>query len=148
LTTPGKKVIKKLFNCKNTTIFAPSIHIENEKVKTLPKSNRQKMSKFADDIAKFIETEKWTFAKTMPEWPHEYIVRERVDEQLFLKTVEHIRKFGYNENYYSEQYTYFDHNGYMYWTMGAPIEETKIINRTQKENSYEERLRKGTLPKK
>ena len=31
----------------------------------------------------------------MPEWPHEYLVRERVDEQLFERTVEHIRSNGY-----------------------------------------------------
>ena len=106
------------------------------------------MSKFTDEIVNFIETEKWTFAKTMPEWPHEYIVRERVDEQLFLKMVELIREFGYEGNFYSKPIVYFDHNGLTYWTMGAPIEETIIINRTQKENSYEERLKNGTLPKK
>jgi len=106
------------------------------------------MSKFTDEIVNFIETEKWTFAKTMPEWPHEYIVRERVDEQLFLKMVEHIREFGYEGKFYSKMIVYFNHNGFTYWTMGAPIEETIIINRTQKENSYEERLKNGTLPKK
>ena len=104
------------------------------------------MSKFTDDIVNFIEAEKWTFAKTMPEWPHEYIVRERVDEQLFMKIVEHIREFGYEGNFYSKTIVYFDHNGFTYWTMGAPIEETIIINRTQKENSYEVRLKNGTLP--
>ena len=106
------------------------------------------MSKFTDEIDNFIETEKWTFAKTMPEWPHEYLVRERVDEQLFLKTVEYIRKFGYEGKFYSKPIVYFDHNGYTYWTMGAPIEETIIINRTKKENSYEVRLKNGTLPQK
>jgi hypothetical protein len=35
-----------------------------------------------------------------------------------------------------------------FYSMGAPIEETTIINRTQKENSYEERLKNGTLPQK
>ena len=45
------------------------------------------MSKLTDELVNFIKAEKWTFAKTMPEWPHEYIVRERVDEQLFLKEV-------------------------------------------------------------
>ena len=50
-----------------------------------------KMSEFRNELDNFIETEKWTFAKTMPGWAHEYIVRERVDEQLFVKLVEHIR---------------------------------------------------------
>jgi len=107
------------------------------------------MSKFTDEIVNFIETEKWIFAKTYADtWPHEYIVRERVDEHLFLKMVEHIRQFGYEGKFYSKTMVYFDHNGFIYWTMGAPIEETIIINRTQKENSYEERLKNGTLPKK
>ena len=104
------------------------------------------MSDFTDEIINFIETEKWTFAKTMPEWPHEYLVRERVDERLFLQMVEHIRKFGYEGKFYSETFVFFDHNGFIYWTMGEPIEETIIINRTQKENSYEVRLKNGTLP--
>jgi len=34
----------------------------------------------------------------------------------------------------------------MYWTMGAALEETIIINRCKKGDSYECRLRKGTLP--
>ena len=34
----------------------------------------------------------------------------------------------------------------VYWTMGAPLQETIIINRCMKEDSYEYRLLKGTLP--
>ena len=30
----------------------------------------------------FVDTAEWTFAKTMPEWPHEYIVRERVSDKV------------------------------------------------------------------
>jgi len=105
------------------------------------------MSKFTDEIIDFIRTEKWTFAKTMPEWPHEYLVRERVDELLFVKTAEHIRENGYEGKFYSKTIIYFESDGYIYWTMGAPINETTIINRTEKGNSYEERLKNGTLPK-
>jgi hypothetical protein len=94
----------------------------------------------------FIATSKWTFAKTMPEWPHEYIVRERVDENLFLQLVRHIRAHGYEGKFYQESYTYFDHDGMAYWTMGEPLEETIIINRCRKEDLYESRLLKGTLP--
>jgi hypothetical protein len=47
------------------------------------------------DLRTFVRTETWTYAKTMPEWPHEYIVRERVDESLFVRLVEHIRVHGY-----------------------------------------------------
>jgi hypothetical protein len=38
---------------------------------------------FSEELSHFIKKEKRTFAKTMSKWPHEYIVRERVDEALF-----------------------------------------------------------------
>jgi hypothetical protein len=102
---------------------------------------------FGKELLEFIQSIKWTFARSMPEWPHEYIVRERVDEGLFIKLVEHIRKYGYEGKFYSKSITYFDHEGMTYWTMGAPIEETIIVNRCKKENTYEVRLKQGRLPK-
>ena len=41
-----------------------------------------------------VDTEEWTFAKTMPEWPHEYIVRDRVDAQLFEDLGHDLRRHG------------------------------------------------------
>ena len=38
-----------------------------------------------------MDAEEWTFAKTMPEWPHEYLVRKRVDARLFEHLVTFIR---------------------------------------------------------
>ena len=99
-----------------------------------------------DDLRAFIASSHWTFVKTMPQWPHEYIVREQVDEQLFVKFVCHIRANGYQGKFYRKNITYYDADGMIYWTMGAPLEETIIINRSRKEDSYDYRLRKGTLP--
>ena len=99
-----------------------------------------------DALREFIASAKWTFAKTMPEWPHEYIVRERVDENLFLQLVRHIRTNGHEEAFYTETYIYFEEAGMLYWTMDALISETSIINRCRKESSYECRLKNGTLP--
>ena len=82
----------------------------------------------------------------MPKWPHEYLVRERVDETLFVKLVEHIRVNGYSGFFYEREITYYDEDGLTYWTMGAPINETVIINRCIKENTYESRLANGLLP--
>ena len=94
----------------------------------------------------FVDTATWTYAKTMPKWPHEYIVKERVDAELFVQMVRHIREHGYEGRFYQRPITYFDEAGVTYWTMGAPVEETIIINRCKKENTFEERTRRGELP--
>ncbi len=101
---------------------------------------------FPKSIKDFINDCQWTYAKTMPEWPHEYIVRGKVDEKLFVEMVQHIRNHGYEGNFYKRTITYFDEDGLVYWTMGEPLDQTKIINRCQEENTYEARLKKGTLP--
>ena len=98
-------------------------------------------------LQEFIASCTWTFAKTYADtWPHEYIVREKVDESSFVDLVTHIRAHGYEGSFYKIRITYFDDNGLVYWTMGAPIEKTTIVNRCRKESTYEERLRNGTLP--
>lgn len=104
------------------------------------------MQPYNNILKDFINTVTWTYAKTMPEWPHEYIVRGKVDENLFVETVKHIREFGYQGSFYQKPITYFEDDDLVYWTMGAPIDETTIINRCKKENSYEARFKNGTLP--
>ncbi len=105
-----------------------------------------KAAALPDDLREFVAASQWTFAKTMPEWPHEYIVRGRVDGRLFEALVRHIRENGFEARFYGRTLTYFAEGGLLYWTMGAPIEETTIINRCRQEGSYENRLRNGTLP--
>jgi len=103
---------------------------------------------FPEDLRAFVDREPWTFAKTYAEtWPHEYLVRDRVAcQELFEQLVEYIRTYGYRADFYSRKITYFDEGGLTYWTMGAPVEETTIINRCAKENTYEERKKAETLP--
>lgn len=103
--------------------------------------------KLLPKLKAFIDESNWTFAKTYAQtWPHEYIVRDRVDESLFLSLVRHIREHGYEGKFYRKPITYFDEGGMVYWTMGSPIGETTIVNRCAKEQSYEYRLIHGTLP--
>ena len=103
---------------------------------------------FTDEIKAFINSSKWTYAKTMPLWQHHYIVRCPDNEVMFVKTVEYIRSHGYEGRFYKQKNMYFDDAEYSYWTMGNPIEETTIINRCLKEDTYEKRLANGMLPKK
>jgi len=101
---------------------------------------------FPAELREFVGTSRWTFAKTMPEWPHEYIVRDRVDPALFEALVRHIREHGFDGRFYDRILTYFAEDGLLYWTMGNPVEETTIVNRCREEGSYECRRRNGTLP--
>jgi len=103
--------------------------------------------RLSPELKAFVDETSWTFAKTYAKtWPHEYIVRDRVDEELFLSLVRHIREHGYQGWFYRKPITYFDEDGMVYWTMGAPVEETIIVNRCTKEQSYEYRLEHDTLP--
>ena len=101
---------------------------------------------FPEDLQRFVDEVTWTYAKTMPEWPHEYTVRQREDGGLFERLVRHMRANGFEGRFYQMRIIYYEHAGLLYWTMGAPIEETTIVNRCRKEDSYESRLRDGTLP--
>ncbi len=95
----------------------------------------------------FVDESTWVFAKTYAKtWPHEYVVRDKVDEKEFLDFVRYIRAHGYVGKFYKKDITYFDDSGMVYWTMGAPIEETTIINRCRKEQTYEYRLSHNDLP--
>jgi hypothetical protein len=71
---------------------------------------------------------------------------KNVDQTRFAQLVRHIRVHGYQGNFYQNIITYYDWSGWVYWTMGAPIEETIIINRCKKENTYQYRLEHGSLP--
>jgi len=101
-----------------------------------------------ESLQKFIESSKWAFAKTMPDWPHEYIVRKNVDEHLFVQLVQYIRTNGYEGNFYKKKIAYLDNGELVYWTMGAPVEDTIIINRCRKEDSYEVRLQNHIMSEK
>jgi hypothetical protein len=96
----------------------------------------------SEDLRQFIADESWTFAKTYAEtYPHEYIVEERVDRDLFLRLAHHIDSYGYTDYFYNKAVIYLDYNGYTYWHMGI------IINRCVEADTYHRRKRDGRLPK-
>jgi len=79
----------------------------------------------------------WRFAKTMPKWPHWYIVRDATIEDvyvaLFHATIEH----GRWEYFYKKrrQYLYLD-DGFKYWRMTDDLSDSRIINRCVETDSY------------
>lgn len=116
----------------------------------------------------------WSFAKTMPNSPHEYAVRERamrirgVDmdtgeefdyEREFVFFCRAIRMHGYTGRFGKQSYTYLNVDGWRYWTMGNPIsdhvepggdtrKETTILNRTPLDPDQQKVLRDRNVPAK
>ncbi len=99
------------------------------------------MNELSEKLKSFIEQTKWTFAKTYAEtWPHEYIVQEKVDSEIFLELANHVDKYGYTEKFYQKIVIYFDYNGYTYWHM------ENILNRCVERDTYHRREIDGRLP--
>jgi len=79
----------------------------------------------------FVATVPWQFAKTMPENPHWYTLRKHCNEVSFINAVEFIRAQGQVRMFKSRPYTEYDCDGWTYWTMGSPIDQTILINRAR-----------------
>lgn len=78
----------------------------------------------SNQLKEFIKDSNWIFAKTYAAtWPHEYIVQEKVNNDLFLALAQHIDTFGYESLFNKIKYMYYDYDGHSYWHM------ENIINR-------------------
>lgn len=90
-----------------------------------------------DLAAGFIAHSAWRFADTMATIPHEYTVKETGDGRGTAQSAEafdwfarFIAEHGARGQYrdFSPQ-VYLTIGPYYYWTMGAPNDETVVINR-------------------
>ena len=85
-----------------------------------------------DDIRTFIADHEWTFAKTMPQIPHWYTLRRKARrDEDFAAFVQEIRLRGVVRQFGSRSFTYLDLDGWTYWTMGEPVENTILVNRAR-----------------
>jgi len=82
-----------------------------------------------EEFAAFVAAAPWRFAATMPQWPHEYTLRRQHDPQVFEAAVRFIRQHGYQARWGRAIRTYVNLDGKRYWGMGAPVEQTILINR-------------------
>lgn len=105
------------------------------------------MTPFPEDVRRFVDTTKWTFAKTYAAtWPHEYIVQNAQNTAMILAIARHIFEHGVEGRFYSQVRKYHHENGKVYWSMDNTPETTTLINRCDEEQTYEARLAAGTLP--
>lgn len=83
-----------------------------------------------EEIRAFIDSNVWTFAKTMPQNPHEYCVKKKCpDPRAFEQFVHHINRNGYEQLYVNRVYICFDFGEHFYWTMDRQLARTVLINR-------------------
>ncbi len=95
----------------------------------------------SESIKKFIKGQNWIFAKTYAKnWPHEYIVKEKVDNEMFNEFAFYIDANGYEDYFYEMRLIYFNYNGFTYWHMD------NIINRCITSDTYHKRKIEGRLP--
>jgi hypothetical protein len=83
----------------------------------------------ATDFGDFVQQATWQYARTMPTIPHDYTLRKWHDADTFDAAVQFIRDFGVVKPWGHYRHTYYEFDGYHYWTMGAPVAETILINR-------------------
>jgi len=76
---------------------------------------------------------KWTYAKTMPECPHEYIVcRKTADDKTYYAMFRAIEERGEWREWEGTPYQYLHPgDGFHYWKMTDDISESVIINRAR-----------------
>jgi hypothetical protein len=90
-----------------------------------------------DDARAYIAKVRWQFAKTMPQWPHEYTVllwRQDLEPEFrafvaLIRTAGVVKPWPRDSSSPRYHHTYLELSECEYWTMGEPIEETTLINR-------------------
>ncbi len=81
-----------------------------------------------DKCKELISKNTWTFAKTMPETPHEYIVRNvlsKSDKKLFDDFKARIDQEGYSGKFRSNSYLYLNIGNYKYWVIDNILNREK-----------------------
>ena len=85
-----------------------------------------------DEFREWVAAGEWKFAKTMPEIPHWYTLREeRQDDERFSLAVKFVYDNGRLGHWYGRARRYYDLDGFTYWAMNEPPGETVLMNRAE-----------------
>jgi hypothetical protein len=75
----------------------------------------------ANSAAAYVATETWTYAKSVPNEPHEYLLLARsTDPATHLRVIRYIRETGERRRWARDRrwYHYWPEAGHEYWAMG------------------------------
>jgi hypothetical protein len=71
-------------------------------------------------------------AKTMPEIPHEYVVRNPENEEAYVSLFNLILEHGVHEMWRGRKYQYwYPGDGWKYWRMDDDIRYSRVLNRAR-----------------
>lgn len=84
----------------------------------------------SEEFGRFVSEQSWTFAKSMPGVPHEYVVRERsVPGDVYDRAARTVWSRGRMGRWRRHgPKPYFEHDGWRYWLMTPPGVST-VMNR-------------------
>lgn len=102
--------------------------------KKLPKPSKEEIAR----ARAYINSMKWKFAKSMPQWPHWYVLREWGSAREFDFVSRLIKKFGYPDKWGSRTKYSFVMGRFKYWVdedclnRGAPISNEEVKKRGER----------------
>ncbi|MGH6824372.1 hypothetical protein [Methyloceanibacter sp.] len=86
----------------------------------------------------WVQSRVWVYAKTMPQWPHEYTSVNRKKDapevvEMFEVAVVYVREAGMRLRFKAtgSRFTYLPFGAHMYWSMGWPPSQTVVLNRCE-----------------
>ena len=80
----------------------------------------------------FIADCRFTYARTVPEHPHEYCLRDWANGEAFDRFVALIAAHGYPGSFWHQRWTYLDVDGWKYWRSNTlDGSGGLIVNRTR-----------------
>ncbi len=80
----------------------------------------------------FVAARSWRFAKTYAlVCPHFYTMRGDGDRKEFEEAVRFLRSVGFQAYWHTKLGIYYIRGDFYYWTMGAAIEDTTVLNKAE-----------------
>lgn len=102
-----------------------------------------------ENFQNFASCVDWVFAKSIPNWPHFYIVEEELDDpETYAAARAFIRDHGYDGHFFDLEVRYYDLGGWTYWSspLSRPFEEQYMINRCRTGYTWDALSKAGKLP--
>ena len=90
-----------------------------------------------EQARRYVSAVRWQFARTLPQWPHEYTLRrwrENLAQEFdafvrLIRTEGTVKPWPRGSARPRYHHHYLEIDEWQYWTMGEPVEETILINR-------------------